>query len=32
MNNLIARHIDPSKKATALGAVFTGFHTGVRVW
>ncbi|EFN57861.1 hypothetical protein CHLNCDRAFT_143323 [Chlorella variabilis] len=28
MNNLIARHIDPSKKATALGAVFTGFHTG----
>ena len=28
MNNLIARNIDPSKKATALGAVFTGFHTG----
>ncbi|KAL4424918.1 hypothetical protein ABPG77_009647 [Micractinium sp. CCAP 211/92] len=28
MNNLIARNIHPSRKATALGNVFTGFHTG----
>ncbi|KAL4434256.1 hypothetical protein ABPG75_000697 [Micractinium tetrahymenae] len=28
MNNLIARNIHSSRKATALGNVFTGFHTG----
>ncbi|PSC76976.1 putative anion transporter chloroplastic [Micractinium conductrix] len=28
MNNLVSRHIPPARKATALGNVFTGFHTG----
>lgn len=28
MNNLVARNIPPARKATALGACFTGFHTG----
>ena len=28
MNNLVARSVAPARKATALGAVFTGFHTG----
>jgi len=28
MNNLVARNIHPSRRATALGNVFTGFHTG----
>ncbi|GAB4816678.1 hypothetical protein N2152v2_003724 [Parachlorella kessleri] len=28
MNNLIARNIPPSLKATALGNCYTGFHTG----
>jgi MFS family permease len=28
MNNLVARHIPPALKATALGNCYTGFHTG----
>ena len=28
MNNLVARNIDPARKATALGGCYTGFHTG----
>lgn len=28
MNNLVARHVDPSRKASALGACFAGFHSG----
>eukprot|EP00887_Chlorella_sp_A99_P000660 scaffold5.g660.t1 len=28
MNNLVARLVDPARKATALGASFSGFHAG----
>lgn len=28
MNNLVARYIHPSRKASALGACFSGFHSG----
>ena len=29
MNNLVANNIPPSRRSTALGGCFTGFHSGV---
>ncbi len=28
MNNLVARNIPPARRATALGTIFGGFHSG----
>lgn len=29
MNNLVATNVRPTKRATALGSCFSGFHTGM---
>jgi ACS family sodium-dependent inorganic phosphate cotransporter len=31
MNHLVAAHVPPGRRATALGTAFTGFHCGARI-
>ena len=30
MNHLVAAHVPPASRATALGTAFSGFHCGAR--
>jgi len=31
MNHLVAAHVPPGRRATALGTAFTGFHCGAGI-